>query len=109
VQEECDCLIVLMNDQRYGVIQNIQDASYGGRRCYVELHTPDYVQLCASIKLPHARVQDLSTLPAVLEAAWAKKGPFLLEIDMRAIGGFKTTFSGPPVNKLDQIPATKAQ
>ena len=109
VQEECDTVIVLMNDQRYGVIQNIQDASYGGRRCYVELHTPDYVQLCASIKLPHARVQDLSTLPAVLEAAWAKKGPFLLEIDMRAIGGFKTTFSGPPVNKLDQIPATKAQ
>jgi acetolactate synthase-1/2/3 large subunit len=40
VQEECDTMIVLMNDQRYGVIQNIQDASYGGRRCYVELHTP---------------------------------------------------------------------
>ena len=109
VQEECDCLIVLMNDQRYGVIQNIQDASYGGRRCYVELHTPDYAQLCASIKLPHTRVQNLDALPAQLEAAWAQKGPFLLEIDMRAIGSFKTTFSGPPVNKLDQIPATKAQ
>jgi acetolactate synthase-1/2/3 large subunit len=26
VQEKADCLIVLMNDQRYGVIQNIQDA-----------------------------------------------------------------------------------
>jgi len=107
VQEKCDCLIVLMNDQRYGVIQNIQDASYGGRRCYVELHTPDYAQLCASIQLPHARVQDLSELPDVLEAAWASSGPFLLEIDMLSIGSFKTTFSGPPVNKLDQIPATK--
>lgn len=106
VQEECDTLIVLMNDQRYGVIQNIQDASYGGRRCYVELHTPDYAQLCASIQLPHARVQDLKELPAVLQSAWTKKGPFLLEIDMRAIGNFKATFSGPPVNKLDQIPAT---
>lgn len=108
VQEECDALIVLMNDQRYGVIQNIQDASYGGRRCYVELHTPDYAQLCASIRLPHARVQNLDELPAVLDAAWAKKGPFLLEIDMRAIGGFKTNFAGPPVNKLDQVPATPA-
>ena len=106
VQEECDALIVLMNDQRYGVIQNIQDASYGGRRCYVELHTPDYAQLCASIRLPHARVQNVDELPAVLAAAWAKKGPFLLEIDMRAIGSFKATFSGPPVNQLDQIPAT---
>ncbi|WP_399683908.1 thiamine pyrophosphate-binding protein [Xenophilus sp.] len=108
VQEQCDALIVLMNDQRYGVIQNIQDASYGGRRCYVELHTPDYAQLCASIRLPHARVQNLDELPAVLDAAWAKKGPFLLEIDMRAIGGFKTNFAGPPVNKLDQVPATPA-
>lgn len=108
VQEECDALIVLMNDQRYGVIQNIQDASYGGRRCYVELHTPDYAQLCASIKLPHVRVQDLRELPDVLKAAWAKKGPFLLEIDMRAIGSFKTQFAGPPVNKMDQIPATPA-
>lgn len=108
VQEECDAVIVLMNDQRYGVIQNIQDASYGGRRCYVELHTPDYAQLCASIKLPHARVESLDALPGVLDAAMAKKGPFLLEIDMRAIGGFKTNFAGPPVNKLDQIPATPA-
>ncbi|WP_428834257.1 hypothetical protein, partial [Pseudomonas aeruginosa] len=24
---------------------NIQDAAYGGRRCYVDLHTPDYAQL----------------------------------------------------------------
>src|SRR5256885_8545079 len=51
----------------------------------------------------HARVQDLKELPAVLQSAWTKKGPFLLEIDMRAIGNFKATFSGPPVNKLDQI------
>ncbi|MDA7417333.1 thiamine pyrophosphate-binding protein [Xenophilus arseniciresistens] len=106
VQEECDAVIVLMNDQRYGVIRNIQDASYGGRRCYVDLHTPDYEQLCASIKLPHARVQDLKALPGVLDAALAKKGPFLLEIDMQAIGGFKAQFAGPPVNKMDQVPAT---
>lgn len=108
VQEECDALIVLMNDQRYGVIRNIQDASYGGRRCYVDLHTPDYAQLCASIQLAHARVRKLEELPAVLQAAWTRKGPFLLEIDMQAIGGFKTRFAGPPVNKLDQIPPTPA-
>ena len=108
VQEKCDCLIVLMNDQRYGVIQNIQDAQYGGRRCYVELHTPDYAQLCASLQLPHARLTSLDALPAALEGAMSQKGPFLLEIDMRAIGSFKTAFAGPPVNKLDQIPATPA-
>lgn len=105
VQEKCDCVIVLMNDKGYGVIKNIQDAQYGGRRCYVELHTPDYVQLCESIALPHARVSQLADLPAALERAVSGQGPFMLEIDMLSIGRFKSTFSGPPVNKLEQIPA----
>ncbi|WHZ10283.1 MAG: thiamine pyrophosphate-binding protein [Burkholderiaceae bacterium] len=105
VQEQCDCLIVLMNDKGYGVIKNIQDAQYGSRRCYVELHTPDYAQLCASLALPHARVSNLSDLPNQLGAALKAKGPFMLEIDMLSIGSFKTTFAGPPVNKLNQIPA----
>jgi hypothetical protein len=42
VQEQADMVIVLMNDKGYGVIKNIQDAQYGGRRHYVDLHTPDY-------------------------------------------------------------------
>lgn len=105
VQEQCDCLIVLMNDKGYGVIKNIQDAQYGGRRAYVELYTPDYAQLCASLALPHARVSDLAALPGQLQAALKAKGPFMLEIDMLSIGRFKTTFAGPPVNKLNQIPA----
>jgi len=105
VQEDCNVLLLLMNDQRYGVIRNIQDASYGGRRCYVDLHTPDYAALCASIGLRHACVQELTALPAVLEGAWQTEGAMLLEIDMHAIGSFKTQFAGPPVNKLDQVPA----
>lgn len=105
VQEKCDCLIVLMNDQGYGVIKNIQDAQYGGRRGYVDLHTPDYAQLCASIALPHARVSQLDELPAKLAVGLERKGPFMLEIDMVSIGGFKTAFAGPPVNVLNQIPA----
>jgi acetolactate synthase-1/2/3 large subunit len=56
VQEKADMVIVLMNDKGYGVIKNIQDAQYGGRRCYVDLHTPDYALLCKSLQLRHARV-----------------------------------------------------
>ena len=97
VQEKAGVVYVLMNDQRYGVIQNIQDAQYGGRRVYVELHTPDYAQLCASLSMGHTRVSDLKNLAAGLDKARAAKGPFILEIDMRAIGSFKTAFAGPPV------------
>lgn len=105
VQERANLVIVLMNDQGYGVIKNIQDAQYGGRRCYVELHTPDYAKLCESIALPHARVGNLADLPAVLERAAAQDGPFLMEVDMLAIGSFKSAFAGPPANKVTQIPA----
>ena len=97
VQERADVVYVLMNDQRYGVIQNIQDAQYGGRRMYVELHTPDYAQLTAALALGHHRVSDLKDLPNALDKALSAQGPFILEIDMRAIGSFKTAFAGPPV------------
>ena len=105
VQEKAPMVIVLMNDKSYGVIKNIQDVQYGGRRCYAELHTPDYDLLCKSIALPHARVQKLDDLPARLDQALAGDGPFLLEIDMLSIGGFKSTFAGPPTNTITQIPA----
>lgn len=105
VQEKAPMVIVLMNDKSYGVIKNIQDAQYGGRQCYAELHTPDYDLLCKSIALPHARVQDLAELPARIGEALAAESPFLLEIDMLSIGSFKTTFAGPPTNTVTQIPA----
>lgn len=105
VQEEAPMVIVLMNDKSYGVIKNIQDAQYGGRRCYAELHTPDYALLCKSIALPHARVSRLEELKGQLDEALAARGPFLLEIDMLSIGGFKSTFAGPPTNTVTQIPA----
>jgi acetolactate synthase I/II/III large subunit len=97
VQERADMVIVLMNDQGYGVIKNIQDVQYGGRRHYVDLHTPNYAELSHSLRLRHARVSRLADAGAALRQALAEPGPFLLEIDMLSIGSFKTAFAGPPV------------
>jgi acetolactate synthase-1/2/3 large subunit len=99
VQEKANLTILLMNDGGYGVIRNIQDVQYGGRRYYVDLHQPDFGQHCASLKLPHTRVRDLKDMDAVLAQALAVDGPYLIEIDMLAIGGFATNFAGPPVRK----------
>jgi acetolactate synthase-1/2/3 large subunit len=100
VQEKANVLVILMNDRGYGVIRNIQDAQYGGRRYYVDLHTPDFAQLARSIGLPHSRMQDLSALDGVLRDALAQPGPALIEVDMTAIGPFARAFSGPPVRKV---------
>ena len=53
VQEKADFTVVLMNDRSYGVIQNIQDAQYGGRKVYADLHTPDYAKLADALQFAH--------------------------------------------------------
>jgi acetolactate synthase-1/2/3 large subunit len=103
VPQQADPVIVQMNDKGHGVITNIPDEQYAGRRHYVDLHTPDYAQLSKSLALRHRRVSHLADIGAALEEATVEPGPFLLEIDMLSIGSFKTVFAGPPVNKQQPI------
>lgn len=97
VQENANVLIVLMNDKCYRVIRNIQDAQYGGRRCYVELHQPEFAQFCASLGMHHQRLSSLENAAAAIERGLAHAGPSMLEIDMLSIGEFSERFAGPPV------------
>jgi len=99
VQERADVVIVLMNDRGYGVIRNIQDAQYGGRRYYADILTPDFGAHAQAVGMPYERVQDLARLDGVLGEAFSRSGPTLVEIDMVAVGPFATQFAGPPVKK----------
>lgn len=99
VQEKANVMIVLMNDQCYGVIRNIQDAQYGGRRMFVDLHQPEFSQFCASLGLKHYRLSSLDNADAVISEGMAFEGPVLLEVDMKAVGSFEAVFAGPPVRK----------
>jgi acetolactate synthase-1/2/3 large subunit len=90
-----------MNDQRYGVIRNIQDDIYGGRHCYVDLHTPDFAQLCQSMQVPHFRLADPAASSQTLTRALAHSGPVVVEVDMNAWGPFAVKFAGPPKKKED--------
>lgn len=100
VQEKANVAVVLMNDRGYGVIRNIQDAHYGGRRCYADLHTPDFATLAQSLALPFRRIRDIASADAVLEQALAQDGPVLIEVDMVAVGPFTKVFAGPPTEKV---------
>lgn len=96
VQERAPLVYVLMNDQAYKVIVNIQDAQYGSRHHYSALQTPDFARHCASIGLPHRKVAAIAEFEAALDVALATDGPQLIEVDMVAIGPFAESFSGPP-------------
>lgn len=96
VDEAAPLVYVLMNDQAYGVIQNIQDAQYDSRRHYSALRVPDFETFCASIGLPHRKVVSVDAFEAAFEAALGADGPQLIEVDMCAIGPFAEAFAGPP-------------
>ena len=99
VQERANLIVLLMNDQRYGVIRNIQDDLYGSRHCYVDLHTPRFDQFCASLGAAYHRLDHPSRAAEVMAAAFRQSGPVVVEIDMQAWGPFAAKFAGPMLKK----------
>ena len=96
VDEYLNVTFLLMNDQAYGVIENIQDAQYEGRRHYSALKTPNFEKLCDAVDLLHMKVDDIDKFAEVFNESMSRKGPCLVEVDMCAIGPFAEAFSGPP-------------
>lgn len=88
--------VLLMNDGGYGVIRNIQDARYGGRRRYADILAPDFGRLCGAYGVPHRVVRDLRGFGEALDGAMAVDGPAVVEVDMAGVGGFARPFAGPP-------------
>ena len=88
-----------MNDQRYGVIKNIQDADYGSRHAYVELHTPNFAMLCQSMRIRHHLLDTPAQSETILNMAWSEVvagSVVMVEVDMQAWGEFAIKFAGPP-------------
>jgi acetolactate synthase-1/2/3 large subunit len=96
VEAKADIAFVLMNDRGYGVIRNIQDAQFGGRRHYADLHTPDFKLIAAALGVAHQRVSRAEDFDQALARALSAGGPQLVEVDMVAIGPFAESFAGPP-------------
>ncbi len=103
VEAGADLVFLLMNDRGYGVIRNIQDAQYAGRRHYADILTPDFALVAASIGLPHRRVARVEDFPAALDDALATPGPRMIEVDMVAIGPFAESFAGPPAGAAGSV------
>jgi acetolactate synthase-1/2/3 large subunit len=103
VQERAQMVILLMNDQSYGVIRNIQDDIYGARHCYVDLHNPHFETLCKSLGMGFYHLKEPRDVLSVLEQAVKKTQalhvPVMVEVDMMAWGPFKTKFAGPILKK----------
>ncbi|MEO0382618.1 MAG: thiamine pyrophosphate-binding protein [Pseudomonadota bacterium] len=103
VEERTPLVYVLMNDQAYGVIENIQDAQYDSRRHYSKLAVPAFDTFCASVGMPHTKVDTVDAFAGSLDAALQADGPQLIEVDMCSIGPFAEAFAGPPAGAAGKV------
>ncbi|WP_411502302.1 thiamine pyrophosphate-binding protein [Brevibacillus centrosporus] len=95
VQENLPLIVVLFDDQGYGVLRNIQDAAYG-RQVAVDLVSPDFVMLAKSMGFEANRIGNPDEFVAELEAAVARRKPSMIVVDMNAVGPMAKPFGGPP-------------
>ena len=102
VDENLPITFVLMNDAAYGVIQNIQDAQYDGRRHYSKLKTPDFGLLCQAIDMAHVKVSQIEEFAKAFDSSLEQSGPMVVEVDMTTIGPFAEAFAGPPAGAAGQ-------
>lgn len=101
VQERADVALIVMNDGGYGVIRNIQDRKFAGRRLYADIALPDLGALAGGLGLPFRRVSDTAGMRSAIDWAISADGPAMVEIDMNAVGPFAVLFAGPPVRPKD--------
>jgi acetolactate synthase I/II/III large subunit len=85
VQHDLPVVICLFNDQGYGVLRGIEARQFDGRNFGVDLTTPDFPALAASMGVQGARVADPAEFESRFREAIASGRPVLLDIDMTAL------------------------
>ncbi|WP_229117502.1 thiamine pyrophosphate-binding protein [Enemella dayhoffiae] len=90
------CVVVVFNDSGYGVLRNMQHA-HGFDRAGVDLFTPDFETLAASIRLPFWRTGAPGTFGPALERALTVNGPAMIEVTVGDLDPAPGAFT-PPVH-----------
>ncbi len=97
-QEQPWVVVVLFNDNGYGVLRNLQDEHFG-RRSGVDLMTPDFAVLVSAYGIEHRLITAPSDCESALQEAVALKSPVIVEIDCSTFGDMPKPFV-PPVPVL---------
>jgi thiamine pyrophosphate-dependent acetolactate synthase large subunit-like protein len=82
VEHSIPVIVIVFNDQGYGVERRHQDHLYG-RRSGVDLQPPDFVALAHAFGARGVRVEDLSAVGAAVESALDARGPVVIEVPNR--------------------------
>jgi acetolactate synthase-1/2/3 large subunit len=86
-------VVVVFVDGGYGILRNIQESQYGAR-VGVDLGRPDFCRLAEAFGIRAERVRSVDSYAAALGRALDERAPFLVEVDLDAIGPMKVSFTG---------------
>jgi acetolactate synthase-1/2/3 large subunit len=94
-QENAPIVVVCFDDNGYGVLRNIQNAHFDGRRIGVDLQSPDYVAVARGFGFHAECVKSAQEFQRILARAMESREPWMIVVDSNAIGPMKTIFAGP--------------
>jgi acetolactate synthase-1/2/3 large subunit len=94
-QENTPVVVVLFDDGAYGVLRNIQDAHFEGRRIGVELKSPDFAAVARGFGFAAERVRSAEEFRRAFSKAVDAHEPWMVVVDSNAIGPMKKIFAGP--------------
>ncbi|TDD84027.1 thiamine pyrophosphate-binding protein [Actinomadura rubrisoli] len=81
--------VCVFNDRGYGVLRDVQHATFDGARNDVDLHTPDFVALAAAMGVPGEKVSAAADFDRAFARSVGGTGPYLIEIDLTALAPMK--------------------
>jgi acetolactate synthase-1/2/3 large subunit len=93
--ENAPVVVVLFDDNGYGVLRNIQNANFEGRTIGVDMRSPDFVAIARAFGFDSRRVRSVEEFRSTLAEAIHSREPWMVVIDSDAIGPMKKIFSGP--------------
>ncbi len=96
VQHNLPVVVCLFNDRGYGVLRGIQAHQFDGRTTGVDLATPDFAALAASMGLHAARVASPAEFETRFREAIALGRPALLDIDLLSLSPLSLPGLRPP-------------
>jgi acetolactate synthase-1/2/3 large subunit len=81
VKYKLGIIVIVGNNQRYGMIWNMQRAKYRGRTFATEIQVPDLAEYARTFGASGFKVKDPKDLKNTLEEAINTKGPVLVDVD----------------------------
>ena len=80
MQEQLPVKVVILNNERLGMVRQWQELFFEGRLSEVHLHNPDFTLIARGYGIEAASVNERESLDQALRTMLEHPGPYLLEV-----------------------------